>query len=75
MRVGFPGAHFLDPGCDVGVGDVAAGLLNQIKAGAHGLSATNKKSHNFGLALPVHLAERHGSWPPLSVQVTSAFLG
>ncbi len=33
-------------------------LLNQIKAGAYERSVTDKKSHNFGLALPEHLAEQ-----------------
>lgn len=33
-------------------------LLNQIKAGAFERAATEKKSHNFGLALPEHLAEQ-----------------
>jgi len=33
-------------------------LLNQIKAGAYERSVTDKKSHNFGLALPEYLAEQ-----------------
>lgn len=33
-------------------------LLNQIKAGAYERSVTDKKSHNFSLALPEHLAEQ-----------------
>ena len=33
-------------------------LLNQIKAEAYERSVTDKKSHNFGLALPEHLAEQ-----------------
>ncbi len=33
-------------------------LLNQIKARAYERSVTNKKSHNFGLAMPEHLAEQ-----------------
>jgi len=33
-------------------------LLNQIKAGAHERAMTEKKSHNFPLALPAHLAEQ-----------------
>ena len=33
-------------------------LLNQIKAGAYLRSVTDKKSHNFALALPEHLAEQ-----------------
>ena len=33
-------------------------LLNQIKAGAYERAVADKKSHNFGLALPAHLAEQ-----------------
>ena len=33
-------------------------LLNQIKAGAYEHAVTEKKSHNFDLALPEHLAEQ-----------------
>jgi len=33
-------------------------LLNQIKAGAYERSVTEKKSHNFAVALPEHLAEQ-----------------
>jgi predicted nuclease of restriction endonuclease-like (RecB) superfamily len=33
-------------------------LLNQIKAGAYERAVTDKKSHNFPLALPEHLAEQ-----------------
>lgn len=33
-------------------------LLNQIKAGAYERAVTEKKSHNFPLALPDHLAEQ-----------------
>ncbi len=33
-------------------------LLNQIKAGAYERAATEKKTHNFPLALPEHLAEQ-----------------
>ena len=33
-------------------------LLNQIKAGAYERAVTEKKSHNFPLALPEHLAEQ-----------------
>jgi len=33
-------------------------LLNQIKAGAYERAVTEKKTHNFGLALPEHLAEQ-----------------
>ena len=33
-------------------------LLNQIKAGAHERAFTDKKAHNFDLALPEHLAEQ-----------------
>ena len=33
-------------------------LLYQIKAGAYERSVTDKKSHNFGVALPEHLAEQ-----------------
>jgi predicted nuclease of restriction endonuclease-like (RecB) superfamily len=33
-------------------------LLNQIKAGAYERAATEKKSHNFDLALPEHFAEQ-----------------
>jgi len=33
-------------------------LLNQIKAGAYERTATQKKAHNFTLALPEHLAEQ-----------------
>jgi predicted nuclease of restriction endonuclease-like (RecB) superfamily len=33
-------------------------LLNQIKAGAHERAVTEKKTHNFELALPEHLAEQ-----------------
>jgi len=33
-------------------------LLNQIKAGAHERAVTDKKAHNFDLALPEHLAEQ-----------------
>lgn len=33
-------------------------LLNQIKAGAYERAATEKKTHNFGLALPEHFAEQ-----------------
>lgn len=33
-------------------------LLNQIKAGAYERAATEKKTHNFDLALPEHLAEQ-----------------
>ena len=33
-------------------------LLNQIKANAYGRTVTDKKSHNFALALPEHLAEQ-----------------
>ncbi|RJQ61544.1 MAG: DUF1016 domain-containing protein [Desulfobacteraceae bacterium] len=33
-------------------------LLNQIKAGAYERCATEKKTHNFALALPDHLAEQ-----------------
>ena len=33
-------------------------LLNQIKAGAYERGATEKKTHNFALALPEHLAEQ-----------------
>ncbi len=33
-------------------------LLNQIKAGAYERSVSDKKSHNFSLALPEHLAEQ-----------------
>jgi len=33
-------------------------LLNQIKAGAYERSVTDKKAHNFGLALPEHFAEQ-----------------
>ena len=32
-------------------------LLNQIKAGAYERAVADKKSHNFGLSLPSHLAE------------------
>jgi predicted nuclease of restriction endonuclease-like (RecB) superfamily len=32
-------------------------LLNQIKAGAYERAVTEKKAHNFELALPEHLAE------------------
>jgi predicted nuclease of restriction endonuclease-like (RecB) superfamily len=33
-------------------------LLNQIKAGAYERAVTEKKTHNFPLALPEHLAEQ-----------------
>ena len=33
-------------------------LLNQIKAGAYERAVTEKKKHNFPLALPEHLAEQ-----------------
>jgi predicted nuclease of restriction endonuclease-like (RecB) superfamily len=33
-------------------------LLNQIKAGAYERAVTEKKTHNFGLALPEHFAEQ-----------------
>jgi predicted nuclease of restriction endonuclease-like (RecB) superfamily len=33
-------------------------LLNQIKAGAYERAVTDKKTHNFDLALPEHLAEQ-----------------
>ena len=33
-------------------------LLNQIKAGAYERAVTDKKTHNFPLALPAHLAEQ-----------------
>jgi predicted nuclease of restriction endonuclease-like (RecB) superfamily len=33
-------------------------LLNQIKAGAYERAVTEKKTHNFSLALPEHLAEQ-----------------
>ena len=33
-------------------------LLNQIKAGAYERAVTEKKSYNFALALPEHLAEQ-----------------
>jgi predicted nuclease of restriction endonuclease-like (RecB) superfamily len=33
-------------------------LLNQIKAGAYERAVADKKSHNFGLSLPAHLAEQ-----------------
>ena len=33
-------------------------LLNQVKAGAYERAVTEKKSHNFGLVLPEHLAEQ-----------------
>ena len=33
-------------------------LLNQVKAGAYERAVTEKKSHNFPLALPEHLAEQ-----------------
>ena len=33
-------------------------LLNQIKAGAYERAVADKKSHNFGLALPAHFAEQ-----------------
>jgi len=33
-------------------------LLNQIKAGAYERAVADKKSHNFGLSLPSHLAEQ-----------------
>ena len=33
-------------------------LLNQIKAGAHERAVTEKKTHNFPLALPEHLVEK-----------------
>lgn len=33
-------------------------LLNQIKAGAYQRAVTEKKSYNFALALPEHLAEQ-----------------
>lgn len=33
-------------------------LLNQIKAGAYERAVTEKKTHNFALALPEHLAEQ-----------------
>ncbi len=33
-------------------------LLNQIKANAYARTVTDKKSHNFALALPEHLAEQ-----------------
>jgi predicted nuclease of restriction endonuclease-like (RecB) superfamily len=33
-------------------------LLNQIKAGAYERAKAEKKTHNFGLALPEHLAEQ-----------------
>lgn len=33
-------------------------LLNQIKAGAHERAVTEKKTHNFDLALPEHFAEQ-----------------
>lgn len=34
------------------------GLLNQIKAGAYERAVTEKKTHNFDLALPEHFAEQ-----------------
>jgi len=33
-------------------------LLNQIKAGAYERAVTEKKTHNFGIALPEHFAEQ-----------------
>ena len=33
-------------------------LLNQVKAGAYERAVAEKKTHNFGLALPEHLAEQ-----------------
>jgi predicted nuclease of restriction endonuclease-like (RecB) superfamily len=33
-------------------------LINQIKAGAYERAVADKKSHNFGLSLPAHLAEQ-----------------
>jgi predicted nuclease of restriction endonuclease-like (RecB) superfamily len=33
-------------------------LLNQVKAGAYERAVTEKKTHNFELALPEHLAEQ-----------------
>ncbi len=33
-------------------------LLNQIKAGAYERAVVEKKTHNFGLVLPEHLAEQ-----------------
>ena len=37
-------------------------LLNQIKAGAYERSFTEKKTHNFDLALPEHFAEQAVEW-------------
>ena len=35
-------------------------LLNQIKASAYARAVKDKKTHNFPLALPEHLAEQAG---------------
>jgi predicted nuclease of restriction endonuclease-like (RecB) superfamily len=57
-KVKDPAAHFYYLRATARFGWTRNVLLNQIKAGAYERAVTEKKSHNFPLALPEHLAEQ-----------------
>ena len=57
-KVKGPAAHFYYLRATARFGWTRNVLLNQIKAGAYERAVVEKKSHNFPLALPEHLAEQ-----------------
>ncbi|MFM8982464.1 MAG: YhcG family protein [Spartobacteria bacterium] len=57
-RVGDPSARLWYLQATARFGWTRNVLLNQIKAGAYERAVADKKSHNFALALPEHLAEQ-----------------
>ncbi len=57
-KVKDPAAHFYYLQATARFGWTRNVLLNQIKAGAFDRAVTEKKTHNFDLALPEHLAEQ-----------------
>lgn len=57
-RIGDPAEHFYYLRATARLGWSRSVLLNQIKAGAYERAVKEKKTHNFALALPEHLAEQ-----------------